>query len=184
EKLQQRLSKMSSGIAIILVGGTTNVERRERLLRVEDALNATRAAMEEGIVAGGGTALLQASSTMEKWLLPLQGDEKVGAQIVLNVLPTPLQTIATNCGFDGASVTEKVKALPKGYGFNALTEEYIDMISNGIMDPVKVTCSALENAASIASLIITTESLITNKPETGIDPTSGPCRGGGAELLE
>jgi len=184
EKLQQRLSKLSSGIAIILVGGATNVERRERLLRVEDALNATRAAMEEGIVAGGGTALLQASSTMEQWLLPLQGDEKVGAQIVLNVLPMPLQTIADNCGFDGASVTAKVKGLPRGYGFNALTEEYIDMISNGIMDPVKVTCSAFENAASIAALIITTESLITTKPDSDIDPTSGPARGGGAELLE
>jgi chaperonin GroEL len=183
EKLQQRLSKMSSGVAIILVGGATNVERRERLLRVEDALNATRAAIEEGIVAGGGTALLQTSATMEKWLHSLHGDEKLGAQIVLNVLPMPLQTIAANCGFDGASVTEKVKALPKGYGFNALTEEYFDMISNGIIDPVKVTCSAIENAASIAALIITTESLITNKPETGMDPTSGPARGGGAELL-
>ncbi|WP_248930701.1 chaperonin GroEL [Paenibacillus hamazuiensis] len=184
EKLQQRLSNMSSGIAIILVGGATNVERREKLLRVEDALHATQAALEEGVVAGGGTALLQASSALEKWLQPLQGDEKIGAQLVLNVLPTPLQTIAANCGFDGNSIADKVKALPKGHGFNVLTEQYFDMIANGIMDPVKVTCSALENAASIAALIITTESLITNKPDPLIDPASGPARGGGAELLE
>lgn len=184
EKLQERLSKMSSGVAVIAVGGTTNVERREKMLRMEDALNATRAALEEGIAAGGGTALLQVSGRLDEWIQSLQGHEKIGAQIVLNILPVPLQTIAANCGFDGDAVVQKVRTLPWGHGFNALTEQYVDMISTGIIDPVKVTCSALDNAASIASLIITTESLITNKPEPGPDPASGPCRGGGAELLE
>ncbi|MEW9672737.1 chaperonin GroEL [Ammoniphilus sp. 3BR4] len=184
EKLQERLSKLSGGIAVILAGGTTAVERRERLLRIEDALNATRAAVEEGIVAGGGTALLQALPSVEDFVMTLDGDELLGGRVVMNSLAYPLQTIAENCGLDGARVIEKVTNLPVGHGLNALTGEYVDLVADGIIDPVKVTCSAIQNAASIASLIITTESLITDKPEIGVDSTSGPCRGGGAELLE
>lgn len=184
EKLHERLSKLSGGIAVILAGGTTAVERRERLLRIEDALNATRAAVEEGIVAGGGTALLQALPIVEDLVMTLEGDEFLGGRVVLNSLAYPLRTIAENCGLDGTGVIEKVTNLPVGYGLNALTGEYVDLVAYGIIDPVKVTCSAIQNAASIASLIITTESLITDKPEIGVDPTSGPCRGGGAELLE
>lgn len=184
EKLQERLSKLSEGIAVILAGGTTAVERRERLLRIEDALNATKAAVEEGIVAGGGTALLQTLPIVEDLVMTLDGDEFLGARVVLNSLAFPLRTIAENCGLDGTAVIEKVTSLPLGHGLNALTGEYVDLVAGGIIDPVKVTCSAIENAASIASLIITTESLITDKPEIGVDPTSGPARGGGAELLE
>lgn len=183
EKLQERLSKLSGGVAVIRVGGATKVERREKELRVEDALNATRAAIEEGIVAGGGTALLQAAHSIEGLLQSLQGDERLGAQVVLSSLSAPLYTIAQNCGEDGITVTEKVKRLPKGYGFNALSGEYVDLIECGIIDPAKVTRVAIQNAASIASLIITTEALITDKPEVPTDPTSGPSRGGGAELL-
>jgi chaperonin GroEL len=184
EKLQERLSKLSGGIGVILAGGTTAVERRERLLRIEDALNATRAAVEEGIVAGGGTALLQTLPIVEDLVMSLGGDELLGAQVALNSLAYPLKIIAENCGLDGSAVIEKVKNLPVGYGLNALTGEYVDLVAGGIIDPVKVTCSAIQNAASIASLIITTESLIADKPEIGVDPTSGPSRGGGAELLE
>lgn len=184
EKLQARLSKLSGGVAVILAGGTTAVERRERLLRIEDALNATRAAVEEGIVAGGGTALLQAFPPVEEQVMKLDGDELLGAQVVLNSLASPLKTIAENCGLNAPAVIEKVRNMPIGHGLNALTDEYVDLVASGIIDPVKVTCTAIENAASIASLIITTESLITDKPEIGVDPTSGPCQGGGAELYE
>jgi len=184
EKLQERLSKLSGGVAVILAGGATVVERRERLLRIEDALNATQAALEEGIVAGGGTALLQALPIVEKQVKSMDGDERLGAEVVLKSLAYPLKIIAENCGLDGDEITEKVRNLPVGHGLNALTGEYVNLIEEGIIDPVKVTSSALQNAASIASLIITTESLITDKPEIGVDPTSGPCQGGGAELLE
>jgi chaperonin GroEL len=183
EKLQERLSRLSGGIAVILVGGTTAVERREKLLRIEDALNATWAAVEEGIVAGGGTALLQVLPQVEEQIMTLHEDEYLGAQVVLHSLSSPLMTIAHNCGLDASVVAEKVKSLPGGHGLNALTGEYIDLISNGIIDPVKVTCSALQNAASIASLIITTDSLIADKPDIGGGPTEGSCQGGGAELL-
>ncbi|MCK9912085.1 chaperonin GroEL, partial [Microbacteriaceae bacterium K1510] len=127
EKLQERLSKLSGGVAVIRVGGATAVERREKELRIDDALNATRAAVEEGIVAGGGTALLQASSAIERLIEALQGDEKLGAQVVLSALPAPLWTIAHNCGEVPTIVIEKVKGLPKGYGFNALSGDYVDM---------------------------------------------------------
>ncbi|WP_017727834.1 chaperonin GroEL [Halalkalibacterium ligniniphilum] len=183
EKLQERLSNLSEGVAVIYVGGSTAVERRERLLRIEDALNATQAAIEQGIVAGGGTALLHASPILENLVEQLTGDEQLGAKVVLHALSAPLETIAENSGVDPLEVVETVKSLPIGHGFDALTEEYVNLIENGIIDPVKVSCSALENAASIASLIITTKTLITDKPEID-DPTSGPSHGGGAEIYE
>lgn len=185
EKLQERLSRLSGGVAVILAGGVTSVERREKLLRIEDALNATYAAVEEGIVAGGGTALLQISTEIEEAISDLHGDQYLGAQIVLNSLSSPLATIANNCGIDSEEVLENVKSQPYGHGFNALSGEYVDLISAGIIDPVKVTCSALQNAASIAALIITTDSLITEKTEfPELDTTKGPAEGAGAELLE
>ncbi|MEB3100113.1 chaperonin GroEL [Ferviditalea candida] len=185
EKLQQRLSNLSGGVAVIHAGGATAVERRERLLRIEDALNATKAAVEEGIVAGGGAALLHVSSVIADtdMLKNLHGDEKLGAQAVLDSLSSALHTIAENSGVNPLEVIDTVKSLPVGYGFHALTDQYVNLIEHGIIDPVKVTRSALENAASIAALIITTKAIITDKPEID-DPTSGPCRGGGAELLE
>jgi chaperonin GroEL len=181
EKVHERLSNMSGGVAVIYVGGTTAVERRERLLRIEDALNATKAAIEEGIVSGGGTALLHVSAVMESMIESLYGDEKLGAKVVLDALSAPLKTIAENSGVNPTEVVETVKSLPVGHGFHAITDEYVNLIESGIIDPVKVTCSALENASSIASLIITTKTLITDKPEID-DPTLGPARGGGAEL--
>ncbi|QBP39874.1 chaperonin GroEL [Paenisporosarcina antarctica] len=183
EKLQERLSRLSGGVAVILAGGITSVERREKLLRIEDALNATLAAVEEGIVVGGGTALLKVLTQVEEKVANLDGDTYLGTQIVLNSLSSPLLTIANNCGVDGQEVVEKVISQPNGYGFNALSGEYVDLISAGIIDPVKVTCSALQNAASIAALIITTDSLITEKAELALDPTEGPSEGAGAELL-
>ncbi|WP_462408499.1 chaperonin GroEL [Neobacillus sp. Marseille-QA0830] len=184
EKLQERLSKLSGGMAVILAGGVTMVECREKLLRIEDALNATFAAVEEGIVAGGGTALVQVLPEVSQQIKSLSGDQYNGALVVLDSLITPLKTIANNCGLDGNTILEKVKSLEYGYGFNALTGEFVDLINNGIIDPVKVTCTALKNAASIASLIITTDSLITEKEVVELDPTKGPSRGGGGELLE
>lgn len=184
EKLHERLSRLSGGVAVILAGGATAVERRERLLRIEDALHATQAALEDGIVAGGGTALLQALPIVEKQIAHLDGDEHTGAMVVVKSLAEPLKTIAENCGLNGREIVERVMSLPTGHGLNALTGEYVDLLVEGIVDPVKVTCSALQNAASIAGLIITTESLITDKPEIGVDPTNGPARGGGAEIYE
>ncbi|MCL6571244.1 MAG: chaperonin GroEL [Bacillus sp. (in: Bacteria)] len=184
EKLQERLSRLSGGVAVILAGGVTSVERREKLLRIEDALNATYAAVEEGIVAGGGSALLQILPLVQEEVANLHGDQFLGAQIVINSLSSPLLTIANNCGIDGEEVIEVVTSLPYGHGYNALSGEYVDLISAGIIDPVKVTCSALQNAASIAALIITTDSLITEKAEPEVDTTAGPSKGAGAELLE
>ncbi len=183
EKLQERLSNLSEGVAVIYAGGSTSVERRERLLRIEDALNATRAAIEQGIVAGGGTALLHVSPSLKNLITQLIGDEQLGVKVVLHALSAPLETIAENSGVDPTEVVETVKSLPIGHGFDALRDEYVNLIENGIIDPVKVTCSALENAASIASLIITTKTLITDKPEID-DPTNGPSHGGGAEAYE
>jgi chaperonin GroEL len=183
ERLQVRLSNLSEGVAVIYAGGTTAVERRERLLRIEDALNATRAAIEQGIVSGGGTALLHIYPILEGFIEGLTGDEQLGAKVVLESLSAPLETIAENSGVDPIEVVKTVKSLPIGHGFHALTDEYVNLIESGIIDPVKVSCTAIENAASIASLIITTKALITDKPEID-DPTSGPSHGGGAELLE
>jgi chaperonin GroEL len=165
EKLQERLAKLAGGVAVIKVGAATEVELKEKKLRIEDALNATRAAVEEGIVPGGGVALLQIQPAIDELVKTLEGDEKVGAQIIRRAVEYPLRTIAENGGIDGSVVVEKVKSLPKNHGFNAVTEEYVDMIAAGIIDPVKVTRSALQNAASIASLILTTEAAVTEKPE-------------------
>ncbi len=166
EKLQERLAKLAGGVAIIRVGAATEAEMKEKKLRIEDALNATRAAVEEGIVAGGGAAYVDAISAVEKLVGTLEGDEKTGANIVARALAEPMKQIAANAGIDGSVVLEKVKTAGKvGYGFDAYKEEYCDMISAGIVDPTKVTRSALENAASVAAVLLTTESLVADKPE-------------------
>ena len=166
EKLQERLAKMAGGVAIIRVGAATEVEMKEKKLRIEDALNATRAAVEEGIVAGGGTAYLNAIPAVEKLLAESEGDEKTGVQIVARALTAPVKQIAANAGIDGSVVLEKIRESGKiGYGFDAYKEVYCDMIPAGIVDPTKVTRSALENAASIASTLLTTESLVADKPQ-------------------
>lgn len=165
EKLQERLAKLAGGVAVIKVGAATEVELKEKKLRIEDALNATRAAVEEGIVAGGGVALLQTQKAIDELIKTLEGDEKVGAQIVRRAVEEPLRCIVENGGLEGSVVVEKVRSLPTGHGFDALKEEYVDMVAAGIIDPVKVTRSALQNAASIAALILTTEALVTEKPE-------------------
>ncbi len=161
ERLQERLAKLAGGVAVIKVGAATEVEMKEKKLRIEDALNATRAAVEEGIVAGGGTAYLNAIPAVEKLLAESEGDEKTGVQIVARALTAPVKQIAANAGIDGSVVLEKIRESGKtGYGFDAYKEEYCDMIPAGIVDPTKVTRSALENAASIASTLLTTESLV------------------------
>ncbi|EDN01428.1 chaperonin GroL [Pseudoflavonifractor capillosus ATCC 29799] len=166
EKLQERLAKMAGGVAIIRVGAATEVEMKEKKLRIEDALNATRAAVEEGIVAGGGTAYVNAVPAVEKLLAETEGDEKTGVRIIAKALTEPMRQIATNAGIDGSVVLENVKKADKvGYGFDAYNETYVDMISSGIVDPTKVTRSALENAASIAATLLTTESLVADKPQ-------------------
>ena len=166
EKLQERLAKLAGGVAIMRVGAATETEMKEKKLRIEDALNATRAAVEEGIVAGGGTAYVNAIPAVEKLLKATEGDEKTGVQIVARALTEPMRQISANAGIDGSVVLEKVKNSRKvGYGFNALNETYVDMLSAGIVDPTKVTRSALENAASVAGILLTTESLVADKPE-------------------
>ena len=170
EKLQERLAKLSGGVAVIKVGAQTEVAMKEKKLRVEDALNATRAAVEEGIVAGGGTAQVNAIAAVEKLIAKLSGDEKTGAKIIATALQAPIRQIAQNAGVDGSVVFEKIKNSKKvGYGYNAYTETYMDMIENGIVDPTKVTRSSLENAASIASCVLTTESLVADKPAPEAD---------------
>lgn len=165
EKLQERLAKLVGGVAVIQVGAATETEQKELKHRIEDALNATRAAVEEGIVAGGGVALVNTAPALEKFVDSLEGDEKTGALIVLNSLPSPLHMIAENAGFQGDVVVEKVKGLKAGQGLNAATGEYVDMVKAGIIDPVKVTRSALQNAGSIAAMVLTTEALVADKPE-------------------
>ena len=170
EKLQERLAKLSGGVAVIKVGAQTEVAMKEQKLRVEDALNATRAAVEEGIVAGGGTAQVNAVAAVEKLIAKLSGDEKTGAKIIATALQAPIRQIAENAGVDGSVVYEKIRNSKKvGYGYNAYTEQYVDMIGAGIVDPTKVTRSSLENAASIASCVLTTESLVTDKPNPEAD---------------
>ena len=179
EKLQERLAKMAGGVAIIRVGAATEVEMKEKKLRIEDALNATRAAVEEGIVAGGGTAYVNAVSAVEKLLDETEGDEKTGVRIIAKALTEPMRQIATNAGIDGSVVLENVKKADKlGYGFDAYNETYVDMISAGIVDPTKVTRSALENAASIASVLLTTESLVADKKEPAPAAPAAPDMGG------
>ena len=166
EKLMERLAKLAGGVAVIKVGAATEVEMKEKKLRIEDALNATRAAVEEGIVAGGGTAYLNAIPAVEKLYAETEGDEKTGVQIIARALTAPMKQIAANAGIDGSVVLEKIRESGKmGYGFDAYNEVYCEMIPSGIVDPTKVTRSALENAASIASTLLTTESLVADKPQ-------------------
>ena len=170
EKLQERLAKLSGGVAVIKVGAQTEIAMKEQKLRVEDALNATRAAVEEGIVAGGGTAQVNAIAAVEKLIAKLSGDEKTGAKIIATALQAPIRQIAENAGVDGSVVFEKIRSSKKvGYGYNAYTEQYVDMISAGIVDPTKVTRSSLENAASVASCVLTTETLVTDQPNPQAD---------------
>ena len=179
EKLQERLAKLAGGVAVIKVGAATEVEMKEKKLRIEDALNATRAAVEEGIVAGGGTAYLNAIPAVEKLLAETEGDEKTGVQIIARALTAPVKQIAANAGIDGAVVLSKIQESGKvGYGFDAYKEEYCDMIPAGIVDPTKVTRSALENAASIASVLLTTESLVADKPQPPAPAAPAPDMGG------
>ena len=179
EKLQERLAKLAGGVAVIKVGAATETEMKEKKLRIEDALNATRAAVEEGIVPGGGTAYVNVISDVEALLSTVDGDEKTGVQIVLRALEAPVRQIAANAGFEGSVVVDKIKSSGKrGYGFNAYTEEYVDMIESGIVDPTKVTRSALQNAASVASTVLTTEALVVNKPEPDPVPAHGAGMGG------
>ena len=166
EKLQERLAKLAGGVAVIKVGAATETEMKEKKLRIEDALNATRAAVEEGIVAGGGTAYVNAVPAVEKLISEVEGDEKTGVQIIVKALQEPVRQIAANAGIDGSVVLEKIKSSRKvGYGFDAYKEVYCDMIGAGIVDPAKVTRSALENAASVSSMVLTTEALVADKPE-------------------
>ncbi|HCD72308.1 chaperonin GroEL [Thermovirga lienii] len=165
EKLQERLAKLVGGVAVIQVGAATETEQKEFKHRIEDALNATRAAVEEGIVAGGGVALLNASEALDKFIEELEGDERTGAMIVKKALTAPVYLIATNAGYQGDVVIEKVKSLKKGHGLNAATGEYEDLVKAGIIDPVKVTRSALQNAGSIAAMVLTTEALVADKPK-------------------
>ena len=163
EKLQERLAKLSGGVAVIKVGAATETELKEMKLRIEDALNATRAAVEEGIVAGGGTALVNVISAVAA--LELEGDEATGRNIVLRALEEPVRQIAHNAGYEGSIIIDRLKNAEAGTGFNAATGEWVNMIDAGIIDPVKVSRSALQNAASVASLILTTEAVVANKPE-------------------
>ena len=166
EKQQERLAKLAGGVAVIKVGAATETEMKEKKLRIEDALNATRAAVEEGIVAGGGTAYVNAVPAVEKLIGKVEGDEKTGVKIIVNALQEPVRQIAKNAGVDGSVVLEKIKSSRKvGYGFDAYKEVYCDMIGAGIVDPAKVTRSALENAASVSSMVLTTEALVADKPE-------------------
>ncbi|MGN0589051.1 MAG: chaperonin GroEL [Ruminiclostridium sp.] len=177
EKLQERLAKLSGGVAVIKVGAATEIEMKEKKLRIEDALAATKAAVEEGIVAGGGTALINAMGAVEALIATLEGDEKTGAKIVLRALEEPVRQIAKNAGLEGSVIIDNIRRNGKdGYGFDAYKEEYVDMISAGIVDPAKVTRSAIQNAASVAAMVLTTESLVTDIKE---DVPAAPAGGMG-----
>ncbi len=179
EKLQERLAKLAGGVAVIKVGAATEIEMKEKKLRIEDALAATKAAVEEGIVAGGGIALMNAIPAVSAYTDTLEGDVKTGAQIVLKALEAPLRQIASNAGLEGSVIVENVKKADKvGYGFNALTEEYGDMVEQGIVDPTKVTRSAIQNASSVASMVLTTESLVTDIKEPAPAVAPAPDMGG------
>ena len=180
EKLQERLAKLAGGVAVIKVGAATETEMKEKKLRIEDALNATRAAVEEGVVAGGGTIFVNVIPAVEALLSSVEGDEKTGVRIVAKALEAPIRQIAANAGLDGSVILEKVRTSGKtGYGFDAYKEEYCDMVSAGIIDPAKVTRSALENAASVSAMVLTTESLVADKPEPPAAPAANPDMGGG-----
>ena len=179
EKLQERLAKLAGGVAVIRVGAATETEMKEAKLRMEDALNATRAAVEEGIIAGGGSAYIHASKKVAELVDTLEGDEKTGAKIVLKALDAPLHIIVANAGLEGSVIVNKVRESKAGIGFDAAKEEYVDMVEAGILDPVKVTRSALQNACSVASTLLTTESVVANiKEDTPAMPAGGPGMGG------
>lgn len=178
EKLQERLAKLAGGVAVIKVGAATEVEMKDKKLRIEDALNATKAAVEEGIVAGGGTAPINAIPAVEKVCAEVEGDERTGARIVLKALESPLRQIAANAGLEGSVIIDKILSAGKAnYGFDAQNEKYVDMIDAGIVDPTKVTRCALENAASVASMVLTTESLVADEPEPPAPPMAGGAPG-------
>ncbi len=176
EKLQERLAKLAGGVAVVRVGAATETEMQEAKLRMEDALAATRAAVEEGIISGGGSAYIHASKEVAKMAADLEGDEKTGANIILKALEAPLRRITENAGLEGSVIIDKVREGEPGYGFNALTEEYVDMVDSGILDPAKVTRSALQNATSVASTLLTTESVVANIKE---DVPAMPAGGAG-----
>ena len=180
EKLQERLAKLAGGVAVIKVGAATETEMKEKKLRIEDALNATKAAVEEGIVAGGGTALIDVISDVEKLLATVDGDEKTGVRLVIKALEIPMRQIAENAGLDGSVIVDKVKTAGKvDYGFDAYKEAYVNMIEVGIVDPAKVTRSALQNAASIAATVLTTEAVVSDKKEDNPAPAAAAGMGGG-----
>ena len=180
EKLQERLAKLAGGVAVIKVGAATETEMKEKKLRIEDALNATRAAVEEGVVAGGGTIFVNVIPAVEALLSSVEGDEKTGVQIIAKALEAPIRQIAANAGLDGSVILEKVRTSGQnGYGFDAYKEEYCDMVACGIIDPAKVTRSALENAASVAAMVLTTESLVADKPEPPAPAMPNPADMGG-----
>ncbi len=178
EKLQERLAKLSGGVAVIKVGAATETEMKEMKLRIEDALAATKAAVEEGIVSGGGTAYINAMDAVEEYIGTVEGDERTGAKIVLRALEEPVRQIAANAGLEGSVIVNRIRESEKGIGYNALTEKYVDMVKEGIVDPAKVTRSALENAASVASMLLTTESIVADKPAPE-PPAPNPAMGGG-----
>ncbi len=180
EKLSERLAKLAGGVAVIKVGAATETEMKEMKLRIEDALAATKAAVEEGIVAGGGSTYIAAIDNVEKLLSETTGDEKTGVNIVLRALEEPVRQIAFNAGVEGSVIVDKIRHSEKGIGYNALTEDYVDMVKSGIVDPAKVTRSALQNAASVASMVLTTESVVADKPAPEpAAPASAPGMGGG-----
>lgn len=180
EKLQERLAKLSGGVAVIKVGAATEVEMKEKKLRIEDALSATKAAVEEGIIAGGGVAFLNATPAVEKLMASVSGDEKTGVSIVLRALEEPIRQIAINAGLEGSVIVDKIRRSRKvGFGFDAAKEVYCDMIPAGIVDPAKVSRSALQNAASVAAMVLTTESLVTDKKEENPAPAAAPNPGMG-----
>lgn len=178
EKLMERLAKLAGGVAVIKAGAATEIEMKEKKLRIEDALAATRAAVEEGIVAGGGTAFINAIPAVKKVVDEFSGDEKTGAQIVLRALEEPVRQIAHNAGIEGSLIVNKIKESPIGVGYNALTDEYMDMLKGGIVDPTKVTRSALQNAASVAAMVLTTESIVADKPDSQADAAAAAAMAG------
>jgi len=179
EKLQERLAKLSGGVAVIKVGAATETEMKEMKLRIEDALAATKAAVEEGIIAGGGSSYVAAIDSVAALLETTTGDEKTGVNIVLKALEEPIRQIAFNAGVEGSVIVDKIKSSEKGIGYNALTEQYVDMVKEGIVDPAKVTRSALQNAASVASMVLTTESVVADKPAPeAAAPAAAPGMGG------
>jgi chaperonin GroEL len=178
EKLLERLAKLSGGVAVIQVGSATETEMKEKKLRIEDALAATKAAVEEGIVSGGGVALVNVIPNVKKLLETTSGDEKTGVEIIIRALEEPVRKIAANAGLEGSVIIEKVKNSDIGIGFDALNEKYVNMIEAGIVDPAKVTRSALQNAASVATMVLTTESLVSDNPEKDTAPAGGGMPGG------